>query len=383
MTFIDWFAGIGGFRLGLERAGMKCVGSCEIDKSARKKYEKRFGEAPTFRDINEVDLGDVPAADLWCGGFPCQGLSVAGKRGGLDDPRSGLWWQWLSLVEKCRPRWLLIENVPGFLSCSKGADFGLALASLDKLDYGVSGRILNAQHFGVPQRRRRFYIVGYLGNPCPPEILFEPESGGRNPPPRGKTGTDIAHSLDGCTGGPSGKENQQTFIANPIRPNMWDNSDARYQAGSLVTGTLRSNMRNNSNPATEAGALVTQTLRCTDPKQGGPSDTVPIVHCFENHGQDSRIREIDKPTIHAKWGTGGNNAALIGQAADADGMRAAAGVPRRMDVHVPGTALGGCACADSPRYPALGNAVAVPVVEWIGKRIMRHRIEMKGAMTYE
>ena len=278
MTFIDWFAGIGGFRLGLERAGMQCVGSCEIDKSPRRIYAKRFREAPTFRDINEVQPGDIPGADLWCGGFPCQGLSVAGKRGGLDDPRSGLWWQWLSLVEKCRPRWLLIENVPGFLSCSKGADFGLALASMDFLGYGISWRVLDAQYFGVPQRRRRVYIVGHLGNECPPEILFEPEGGEGGF--QEKKATAVTLTARGCYS----LDDRQTCVYTP---------------------------------------------------------------------------------------------------ADADGMREAAGISRRMDVHVPGTALGGCVCADGPRYRATGNAVAVPVVKWIGKRIMRHRIEMKGAMTYE
>lgn len=314
MTFIDWFAGIGGFRLGLERAGMQCVGSCEIERAPRKIYEQRFGEQPTWADIRDIDPEvcaefwsppAIPPADLWCGGFPCQGLSVAGKRGGLDDPRSGLFWQWFSLVEKRRPRWLLIENVPGFLSCSKGADLGLALASLDFLGYGISRRILDAQYFGVPQRRRRVYIVGHLGAPCPPEILFEPESREGNPPPRGKTGTDVAHSLDGCTGGPSGKENQQTFVSHALTGRGY--------------------------------------------KGGDPNTDEYVV------------------------------AALVGQAADTDRMRESAGIPGRMDMHVPGTALGGCACADSPRYRALGNAVAVPVIKWIGERIVKaERLEKDG-----
>ena len=128
MKFCDFFAGIGGFRLGLERAGHECVWSCEWADFPRKVYKKNFGHEPEGKDLNDVKADQIPAADLWCGGFPCQDLSVAGKRGGLEANRSGMWWVWRELIARVRPQWLLIENVPGLLSSKGGGDFALASA---------------------------------------------------------------------------------------------------------------------------------------------------------------------------------------------------------------------------------------------------------------
>ena len=425
-TFIDWFAGIGGFRLGLERAGMRCVGSCEIDKKAREKYEKRFGEQPTWADIRDIDPDicaelhpppSVPGADLWCGGFPCQDLSIAGKGAGLAGARSGLWWEWMRHVERHSPRWLIIENVPGLLSSNSGRDFGCVMASLAEVGYDAIWRVLDAQFFGVPQQRRRVYIIGHLGAPCPPEILFEPEGSGWNPPPRGKTGKDIARPLAFSTTTDHGDESQQTYVTNAISAKWAKGSGgpAGDECQNLVTtGTVRPNMRNNSNPSTEAKSLVltkgngcaskgdriygtdglarslaatsgglgagtglylSPTIRCTDPKQGGPGDTVPII-CHENiSGQltpGANARALRKGASH--------NYQFVCTPPDPDRMRTPSGIPGRMDLYVPGTALGGCKCADGPRYRALGNAVAVPVIHWIGNRIMRY-IEEEGKTT--
>ena len=320
MRFIDWFAGIGGFRLGLERAGMECVGSCEIEKKPREFYERQFGEAPTFGDIREVEPEAIPDADLWYGGFPCQGLSVAGGRAGLSDDRSGLWWEWMRLVELCRPRWLLIENVPGFLSCSQGADFGITVASLEYIGYGLSWRILDAQFFGLAQRRERVFIVGYLGEQCPGEILFESDSRQGNTPKGGKAGEEVAHSLDGCTGGVSGKENQQTIVSYPLAHSGTTDHHDESQQSYVVAAVYHENISGHVTPGENARALR---------------------------------KDVCAP-------------------ADSDGMREATGVPGRMDVSM------WCDCPDSARYRALGNAVAVPVIEWIGKRIMRLTGEIRS-----
>ena len=342
MRFIDWFAGIGGFRLGLERAGMECVGSCEIEKKPREFYERQFGEAPTFGDIREVEPEAVPDADLWCGGFPCQGLSVAGARRGLDDPRSGLWWEWMCLVERCRPRWLLIENVPGFLSCSQGADFGITVASLEYIGYGLSWRILDAQFFGLAQRRERVFIVGYLGEQCPGEILFESEGRQGDTPKGGKAGEEVAGTLGSHATGGWGNDldNQGAFVVGAV--------SAKWAKG---TGGPSGD---------EAQNLVTSYAL-----NGTQGQTV--AGCFEeNQRSELRIRD-SLPTV-CEWG-GRNKPWLyhenVCSPADSNGMREATGVPGRMDVSM------WCDCPDSARYRALGNAVAVPVIEWIGKRIMR------------
>lgn len=116
MRVAEFFAGIGGFRLGLERAGHEVAYSCEIDRFARRVYRRRFGALPTSRDVTRIDPATIPDCDLWCAGSPCQGFSTAGKRTGLEDARSGLVLRFLELAEIRKTEWILLENVPGLLS---------------------------------------------------------------------------------------------------------------------------------------------------------------------------------------------------------------------------------------------------------------------------
>ena len=133
MKFADFFSGIGGFRLGLERAGHDCIYSCEINDFCREVQNERFGKVPEGRDINEVQAADIPDADLWCGGWPCQGNSSAGQRRGLLDPRSGLIGRFLDLVGEKKPTWLFLENVPGALSVNSGKDWEAILGRMAEL----------------------------------------------------------------------------------------------------------------------------------------------------------------------------------------------------------------------------------------------------------
>ena len=131
---------------------------------------------PLFNDINEVKASDIPKeVDIWCGGFPCQDLSSAnqGKRKGLDGSRSGLFYEFARLVKERKPRWLILENVPGLLNSHQGEDFRCILKELDELGYGVSWRVFDAKYFGTPQRRRRVYIVGSFGTLSSARVLFE------------------------------------------------------------------------------------------------------------------------------------------------------------------------------------------------------------------
>ncbi|MDQ3310457.1 MAG: DNA cytosine methyltransferase [Gemmatimonadota bacterium] len=131
---------------------------------------------PKHTDVRHVGKHNLGPVDLICGGFPCQDLSVAGKRAGLAGERSGLFHEFMRIVDEIAPAWVLIENVPGLLSSNGGRDMGTVLGTLGQLGYGWTYRVLNAEHWGVPQRRRRVFIVGRAGGVCPPEILFEPES---------------------------------------------------------------------------------------------------------------------------------------------------------------------------------------------------------------
>ena len=172
----SFFAGIGGFDLGLERAGMSVKFQCEINKFGQKVLKKHWPKVPLIDDIKDVMPSDIPKdVDLWCGGFPCQDLSVAnqGKRKGLEGDRSGLFYEFARLIKDRKPRWIILENVPGLLNSHQGEDFRCILTELDELGYGISWRVLDAKYFGTPQRRRRVYIVGSYGDLSSARVLFE------------------------------------------------------------------------------------------------------------------------------------------------------------------------------------------------------------------
>lgn len=169
MKFLDLFAGIGGFRLGMESAGHECVGFCEIDKFARKSYKaihKTEGERE-YHDITAVSDEEWRelrgTVDVICGGFPCQAFSIAGKRKGfLDETRGTLFFEIARAAEQIKPRTLFLENVKGLLSHDKGRTFGIILSTLDELGYNVEWQLLNSKNFGVPQNRERVFIIGHL-----------------------------------------------------------------------------------------------------------------------------------------------------------------------------------------------------------------------------
>ena len=205
-TFGSLFSGIGGMDLGLEWAGWECRFQVEIDDWRRQVLTRHWPEVPKWKDVREFRSNEVGArsglleqgrpdssgefgVDLICAGVPCQDVSVAGRRAGLAGERTGLFFEFARILRELQPRWFLFENVPGLLSSNQGLDFAVILDTLDKCGYGVSWRILNSQYFGVPQRRRRVFIVGHLGGSCPPEILFESEGGGGHPQTGGETAT--------------------------------------------------------------------------------------------------------------------------------------------------------------------------------------------------
>jgi DNA (cytosine-5)-methyltransferase 1 len=186
-TAVSLFAGVGGFDLALERNGVKVVASVEIDKKAQDVLRRHFPESTIFGDISGVTgeqliaAGFEPRNGIITGGFPCQDLSVAGKRAGLGGARSGLFWEICRLLDETRAQNFILENVPGLLNSNGGADMAVVLEALVERGYRVAYRVLDAQHFGVPQRRRRVFIVGCLGDTgaAPEEILAIPESRAR------------------------------------------------------------------------------------------------------------------------------------------------------------------------------------------------------------
>ena len=230
ITFGSLFTGIGGFDLAFERAGMECVWQVENDKYPASVLKEQWPETNRFEDVNEFSPTDHPT--LICGGFPCQDISVAGRRAGLAGDRSGLWWEFHRVLEEARPGWVVIENVPGLLSSNRGRDMGAVLGALADLGYGYAYRVLDAQHFGVPQQRKRVFIVGCAGDwGAAGEVLLEPEGGTGGADPGGEEGQEDPRGVEAGTGG--GRQGRVSALtANELGGGGPDDNLA--QAGHLI-----------------------------------------------------------------------------------------------------------------------------------------------------
>ena len=174
MKFIDLFSGIGGFRLGMEMAGHECVGHCEIDRFANRSYaamHKPKGGEWYEEDIRTVESWDLPEADCYCGGFPCQAFSIAGKRGGFEDTRGTLFFEIMRIARVRKPKYLFLENVKGLFSHDGGRTFGTILKALWECGYDAEWQVCNSKDFGVPQNRERVFIIGHLRSGCARQVF--------------------------------------------------------------------------------------------------------------------------------------------------------------------------------------------------------------------
>jgi DNA (cytosine-5)-methyltransferase 1 len=230
LTGVSLFAGVGGFDLAMERNGVEVVANVEIDKQCQKVLAKHFPKAKQFSDITDVKGSDLvgagfePSRGIITGGFPCQDLSVAGKRAGLVGERSGLFWEIARLIEETKTEWFILENVPGLLTSNKGKDFGVVIGTMADIGYSLAWRVLDAQYFGVPQRRRRVFIVGKRTGDglSSAEVLFKSEGLRRNITQSKQTRQDSTASITRSVNLASGKA-----IANTIPAEL-------YHHGSVV-----------------------------------------------------------------------------------------------------------------------------------------------------
>ena len=253
IRFFDMFSGIGGFREGLNRAGgFSCVGHCEIDKYADRSYRAIFNtEGEWFcNDAKKIRPEELPEFDLLCGGFPCQAFSVAGKRQGFEDARGTLFFEIARLVKARRPPYLLLENVPGLLSHNKGATFNTILYTLYELGYHVEWQVLNSKDFGVPQSRKRVYLVGYLDRRCAGKILPFPTANG-TPLVQVQTGRQgeriykaegLSCTLTSGAGGVGGKTGLYE-VGVPIKENTKQGYKMAYPGDSIDLGYAGLNTR--------------------------------------------------------------------------------------------------------------------------------------------
>ena len=157
--FIDLFAGIGGFRVSLQKLGMKCVFSSEIDESARVAYQRNFNDDDVHGDICDIKASEIPNHDILCAGFPCQSFSIAGNRSGMNDRRGRLFYEILRIVEHHKPHVLLLENVRNILTVDSGQVIKTIEAKLDEAGYSVHYSLLDASNYGIPQSRERVYFA--------------------------------------------------------------------------------------------------------------------------------------------------------------------------------------------------------------------------------
>lgn len=224
----SFFSGIGGLDLGLERAGFQVNFQCEAKPFCRDILKQHWPNLPLDHDIRKLDEADIPEADIWAAGFPCQDLSLArmGKRSGLRGSQSGLFHDFVSLVGDRSPRGIILENVHGLLSSHGGRDFSIVLKALDELGYGVAWRVLNSKDFGVPQQRRRVYIVAlHRDARGAAEVLFEPQCGDWNSP-KGRSNGEKSPSVF------------QTILGDPVRgPLVKSIAHCIYAESARHTGT--------------------------------------------------------------------------------------------------------------------------------------------------
>jgi DNA (cytosine-5)-methyltransferase 1 len=376
LTAVSLFAGIGGFDLAMERAGVTVAAAVEIDPDCRGILRRHFPQAKVFNDVTEVTgeqlraAGFVPGRGILCFGWPCQGNSVAGRRKGMADPRSGLWRHVVRIVAEARPRWLLGENVPGLLSINGGRDFGTVLGDLDDLGYGVAWRVLDAQFFGVPQRRRRVFIAGCLGDPCGPvEVLLEPEGGERDPAAGEAPKPDVAGTLGSRAGGSRSTDLDGHGAYVPTVGTLgtsgpgggWRLGADEAAAGQLVTAaTLQGGGRRGHRVDAEGAA-------------GGHliAEAFPVALRGRDGGSQVEAGEAGDPAFTVRTPGGGSSYPMIAQPAAVRRLlpvecERLQGFPdewtRWLD--------DGTEQSDSARYRQCGNAVAVPVAGWIARRMM-------------
>ena len=398
------FTGVGGFDLGLERAGMEIVGQAESDQFAASVLRRHWPNVELMSDVRDVTTVN---ADMIVGGFPCQDISVAGKRKGLDGARSGLWWEFYRIIETNRPQWVVIENVANLLSTNRGRDMGAIVGTLSDIGYWVEWRVLDSRYFGVPQRRRRVFIVGHLGNRSGREILFERESSTRD----SSTGVDTrpterhprrsVASVDGNgSTDPVALHLTQTPITGPISPTLSAEGrigvmDRRLREMATVNNetvdTLMAKDHKGYSTRIDAGdnKLITvppegvaNTLQARDHKgvpgykdfHAGRANLIPMRPIHENQrGEITVNRTAGSLTIGGGKPGQGYPAAL-------DGWRVRKLTPLECE-RLQGfpdnwTAIGvnekgrEVKVSDTQRIKQMGNAVTVNVIEWIGGRIV-------------
>jgi len=296
MKYLSVCSGVEAATVAWHGLGWSPVAFSDIEKFPSEVLAYHYPNVPNLGDMTKYKEWNLNGSiDLLVGGTPCQSFSVAGLRKGLEDPRGNLMLTYVGILDKFRPKWCVWENVPGVLSSNRGRDFGSFLGALVELGYGFSYRVLDAQYFGVPQRRRRVFVVGCLGDwVSPAKVLFESESLRRNnPKSKGK------------------KQNSPAFTSSSFGGYGEGVGTIRASGGDLGGGSetlVTTGSGKNVFGTLQASAADKQWLGNQEAFTGD-YHIVSRTQVYENHPTDSRVKEMGDTctTVLARWGTGGGN----------------------------------------------------------------------------
>jgi DNA (cytosine-5)-methyltransferase 1 len=368
LTFGSVCSGIEAASVAWHPLGWRAAFVSEIDAFPRAVLNHRYPEVPLHGDFTTIEPGRYDRIDLLVGGTPCQSFSIAGLRGGLADDRGNLALEYLRLADRLRPRWLVWENVPGVLSSNGGRDFGSILGGMVELGYGFAYRVLDAQHFGVPQRRRRVFVVGCAGDwRRAAAVLFERHSLSGHPAPsreagqvaptvpsRSSAGGGLGTDFD-CDGG---------LIAHSLRAEGFDASEDGTGRGTPLVPVAFQTRGSNLDVGEISGTMGTNADRA--------SGSAPMVAFAENSRAELRLEGADGQRTGALNAGGGKPGQGVPMIAGAAVRRLTPRECERLQGFPDDWTLvpyRGKPAADGPRYKALGNSMAVPVMRWIGERI--------------
>jgi len=421
IRYLSLFSGIEAFSCAVkDMPEFVPVAFAEIEPFPCAVLAHHYPNVKNLGDVTKIDGRSLRGSvDLIVGGSPCQGFSVAGLRKGLDDPRSSLAFSYIRLVEEIQPRYLLFENVPGILSCNHGQDFRSFLSALDDLNYSLAGAVLDSQWFGVPQRRRRMFVVGCAGTDWerPAKVFFESNCLQRNPPTRRKTGEGDSSSAEGgagvggeriaqnptfatlCASGagcdrPSAQGSQLDYLVmdctamreprfyDNISPSLLKTLDHQQRIAVVRRGarcwpiSLQNAIHKTGNPAggcgigDEGGPAFTMRADGGHPPAVGIVDEALILH--DNNGNTCTLDIEKSPTLttqqdkHA-WCLGIKEGVkyVVRRITPVEAERLQGFPDGWTDVEFKGKPA-----PDTARYRALGNSMTVNVMAWIAKRIL-------------
>lgn len=451
MRYISVFSGIEACSVAWESLGWEPVAFADFEKFPSAVLAHHYPEVPNLGDVTKVNWNEYRGkADVVVGGSPCQSFSVAGKRLGMDDPRGNLALHYARIVREVEPTWFLYENVPGLLSSDDGRDMGALIATLGDIGYGLAWRVLDAQFFGVAQRRRRVFIVGHASGDWrrAAAVLFEPEGLSRNPPPRPSKGQDPASAaqdgpgsdgfgrgrvidtvtakwakgadvqLGSQTGGNLHVE--QTYVGGDVAHTLHKSYFDKHTTQDARNGVFVVEGEAHTWSAPAIGYLKDDDLAGTitaNSGEPGETQTPALVgqNVFVHHSQDSRMVEAEEVAGTLNTNDSGRfGHAVVGFNCMQDTTEHIEMVPTISTGNQEGISNNAVAtglivrrltplecerlqgfpdgytmipwkgkppenCPDGPRYRALGNSMAVPVMRWIGEGIdMVHRIPVEG-----